>query len=195
MLMRREVLEAIRRGEIDLQFRRWRRPSVKPGGTLMTALGVLSIGAIDSVRPEDVTDSEARRAGFADARDFLAWLDRTTPGELNRIEVRFLGEDPRVALRRQADLGDDELRAIGARLDAMDRRSTVGPWTARAMELIARHPGQLAERLAAEMGLPKQPFKERIRRLKAMGLTESLETGYRLSPRGERVRTIRASSN
>ena len=28
-------------------------------------------------------------------------------------------------------------------------------------------------------------FKERVRRLKALGLTESLEVGYRLSPRGQ----------
>jgi hypothetical protein len=30
-------------------------------------------------------------------------------------------------------------------------------------------------------------FKRRVRQLKELGLTESLETGYRLSPHGERV--------
>jgi hypothetical protein len=39
----------------------------------------------------------------------------------------------------------------------------------------------LAERLDRD----KLPFKADVSRLKALGLTESLETGYRLSPRGK----------
>ena len=66
MLIKREILEAIRAGDIDLQFRRWTRPTVKPGGTLKTPLGLLRIGAITDVRPEDVSEADAHRAGFAD---------------------------------------------------------------------------------------------------------------------------------
>ena len=32
------------------------------------------------------------------------------------------------------------------------------------------------------------PFKRNVRKLKELGLTESLEVGYRLSPRGEAYR-------
>jgi hypothetical protein len=39
--------------------------------------------------------------------------------------------------------------------------------------------------LAAEAGQERQAYKIRVRRLKALGLTESLERGYRLSPRGQ----------
>jgi hypothetical protein len=169
VLIKRDVLEKIHAGAIDLQFRRWKRPTVKTGGTLKTRVGVLEIGAIERVRPEDVTDAEARRAGF-----------------------RYAGEDPRVALRERADLDEAQLQAIAAKLDQMDARSSIGAWTARAMELIAKHPGRLAEKLAAQMGLEKHPFKARIRKLKALGLTESLEVGYRLSPRGERVHAFRS---
>ncbi|MGH7465941.1 MAG: hypothetical protein ACREK1_12245 [Longimicrobiales bacterium] len=38
--------------------------------------------------------------------------------------------------------------------------------------------------LARMMGMETQPFKQRVRRLKTLGFTESLEIGYRLSPRG-----------
>ena len=38
--------------------------------------------------------------------------------------------------------------------------------------------------LAAALGREKLPFKADVRKLKALGLTESLERGYRLSPRG-----------
>ena len=49
MLLKLEVLEAIKARRIDLQFRRWTRPSVKPGGTLKTRLGLLRIGRIDDL--------------------------------------------------------------------------------------------------------------------------------------------------
>jgi hypothetical protein len=38
--------------------------------------------------------------------------------------------------------------------------------------------------LAASVGREKHPFKVDVRKLKELGLTESLERGYRLSPRG-----------
>jgi hypothetical protein len=44
-----------------------------------------------------------------------------------------------------------------------------------------------AEDLARSVGREKMPFKLDVRKLKEMGLTESLLTGYRLSPRGEAV--------
>lgn len=191
MLIKREVLEAIKRGEITVQFRRWKRRTVKPGGTLKTRVGVLQIGEITPMRANDVTDADARRAGFSDAAEFLAWLDTMKPGELDRIEVSYLGEDPRAALREDDRLADDDLAALAAKLDKMDARAKIAPWTREAMEMIARHPGRLAEELAEEMALEKKPFKSRIRKLKAMGLTESLKTGYRLSPRGEKVRAFR----
>ncbi len=192
MLIKHDVLAAIRQGTIDLQFRRWRRPTVKAGGTLHTAVGLLEILSVDAVRLDDVTPAEARRAGFRDVAALSAWLDTTRSGTLYRIRVRYAGRDPRIALRQQADLDPHQLEAIARKLDAMDARSTIGPWTRTAMELIARHPGRLAEELAHEMGLDKHPFKARIRKLKALGLTESLPVGYRLSPRGERVHRFRA---
>jgi hypothetical protein len=94
MLIKREVLEAIKRGEIDLQFRRWSRPSVKPGGTLKTALGVMSIGRMDEIDPDSVTDEEARRAGLGDRAGFLRWLGAMKEGPLfHRIEVSFADRD------------------------------------------------------------------------------------------------------
>jgi hypothetical protein len=90
MLLKLELLEAIKAGKVDLVFRRWSRPSVKPGGTLKTKLGVMSIGAFDDMGPADVSDAEAKRAGFRDVADFRKWLDTMKPGHLfQRIEVRF----------------------------------------------------------------------------------------------------------
>jgi hypothetical protein len=93
MLIKREVLEAIRDGRIDLQFRRWTRPTVKPGGTLKTRLGLMKIGRVDEMNPEDVTEADARRAGFKDVADFRRWLATMKEGPLfQRIEISWLGE-------------------------------------------------------------------------------------------------------
>ena len=90
MLIKRDVLEKIRSGEITLQFRRWRRRTVRQGGTLKTKLGLMQIGAITPISVDDVTDADAARAGLGDKAGFLAWLDTMKPGELDRIEVSWL---------------------------------------------------------------------------------------------------------
>lgn len=92
MLIKREVLDAIKRGEITVQFRRWKRATVRPGGTLKTKVGILSIGRIDPITVEQVSEEDCRKAGFADKAAFLAWLDTMKPGELCRIELGYLGE-------------------------------------------------------------------------------------------------------
>lgn len=95
MLIKLEVLEAIKRGDITLQFRRWTRPSVKAGGTLKTKIGLLQIGRITEMSPDDVTAADARKAGFADIADFRRWLDTMKQGPLfHRIEVSYIGPAP-----------------------------------------------------------------------------------------------------
>ena len=90
MLLKLADLEAIRDGRITLVFRRWNRPSVKPGGTLKTKLGVLRIGRIDDLLPADVTEADVRKAGFADKAAFDGWLLTMKPGDkFQRIEVSF----------------------------------------------------------------------------------------------------------
>ena len=54
-----------------------------------------------------------------------------------------------------------------------------------ALRLIEAHPTRRAGDLADMVGRERQPFKADVRKLKNLGLTQSLEIGYRLSPRGE----------
>lgn len=93
MLLKLELLEQIKAGEVDLVFRRWSRPSVKAGGTLKTKVGLLSIGSITDMDPDDVSEADAQRAGFMDVAAFRNWLDTMKPGHLfQRIEVSYLGD-------------------------------------------------------------------------------------------------------
>lgn len=193
MLIKLEILEAIKAGEIDLQFRRWKRATVKPGGTLKTRVGVMQIGEITPLSVDQVELRDVKRAGFANLEDFRRWLDTMKPGDLCKIEISYLGEDPRVALRNNPNLGSTEMAEVQSKLDQMDARSDGGPWTSAYLQKIADNPARLAEELAHELGMEKHPFKARVRRLKEMGLTESLEVGYRLSPRGKTVLAARKS--
>jgi hypothetical protein len=78
----------------------------------------------------------------------------------------------------------DEIAGLSARLARLDAMSRRGPWTRRVLGLIARRPGARAADLAASTGVETKWFKGNVRKLKALGLTESLPVGYRLSPRG-----------
>ena len=181
MLINADDFEAIRSGRVDTAFRRWIRPTVKTGGTLTTAAGVLAIDAVDVVALNGVTREDLKRAGFDDRVDLDAMLgDRK--GTLYRIRLRYLGEDPRVALRESAALSDADAEAIGQTLNRMDGGT---PWVRRTLELIGQRPGHSAQELAATLGVEKLKFKSNVRRLKALGLTESLDVGYRLSARGQ----------
>ena len=69
----------------------------------------------------------------------------------------------------------------------MARLDRAASWTRATLALIDAYPGVRAEDLAGRPGLDKARFKHRARRLKDLGLTESLPLGYRLSPRGAAV--------
>jgi hypothetical protein len=183
MLFRQEFLDGIRNGTITLAFRRWLRPTVRSGGTLLTALGELQIASVTVFAIDRITAADARRAGYASREALIAELSERGDGEVYRIELGDLRADPRIRLRATVPR-DSDLEDVQARLERIDRRSTTR-WTHRVLELIRDHAGLRAADLCELAGQPKVDFKTNVRKLKALGLTESLEVGYRLSPRGE----------
>ncbi len=189
MLFRQETLRGIEAGEVTLAFRRWRHPTVRAGGTLRTRAGVLAIESVEPVEEDSISEADARRAGAAGRDDLIAQL--RPDGTLYRIKFRLAGPDPRIALRERADLDEEERAAIDARLARLDAASRHGPWTTSVLDLIERRPATRAPELAAELGRETAPFKADVRKLKELGLTESLERGYRLSPRGRAYRGSR----
>ncbi|WP_300008955.1 hypothetical protein [Pseudonocardia sp.] len=182
MLIRRPVLEAIAAGEITALFRRWDRPRVRVGGTRRTSVGVLEVLAVEPVAASRLTAADARSAGFPTVAALRA--AQTGSGRLYRITVRLAGEDPRIALRSRSDLTADDRAGIAARLARLDAASRTGPWTGTVLALIAANEGVRAPDLAQRLGRETLPFKRDVRKLKELGLTESLEVGYRISPRG-----------
>ncbi len=186
MLLEQGFLDALVAGRVDLAFRRWAAPRVKKGTQMRTSHGVVEVLAIDAVERADVTHAEAKRAGEASREDLLKRLD-ARDGTIYRVRLRYAGADPRVELRSKDDLDADELAAIRARLERFDRHGANGPWTATVLRLIGARPGVRAAILAERLGRDLPAFKRDVRKLKELGLTESLEIGYRLSPRGQAV--------
>jgi hypothetical protein len=184
MIFRERDFAGLRNGTITLAFRRWRRPTVKAGGTLLTAGGQLEIVAVDEITPDEISDRDARAAGFASRRELLDELNERVDGVIYRVTLGTLRPDPRVALRERPADSDGERQLVIERLRRLDARAPGGPWTRRVLELIRAHPGVRAGNLCSQAGQDLPEFKTNVRKLKALGLTESLEVGYRLSPRG-----------
>jgi len=186
VLFERTVLEGLAAGTITLAFRRWRRSRVKAGSRLRTPIGVLAVEALEVVEVEGITEAEAARAGYRSRAELLATLDGYD-GPVHRVTLRYAGPDPRIALRERSSLGDEELSALRTRLARLDAASRHGRWTIATMRLIDERPGARAADLAVAVDRPPPAFKADVRKLKELGLTESLTVGYRLSPRGRAV--------
>ena len=186
MLIKDDVIEKIKSGEVTTLFRRWSRPGAKAGGSQMTQGGVIGIDTVEVVSDDEITELDAREAGYGTKENLLDKLSyRDDP--IYRIRVYFKGEDPRIALREKDELSPNELEEVIEKLAKLDAGSKRGPWTQKYLQLIQDMPATYSGLLADTLGLSIPEFKPWVRKLKALGLTESLSPGYRLSPRGEKV--------
>ncbi|UYM03456.1 hypothetical protein [Solicola gregarius] len=184
MLLPPAIAAAVASGEVQVAFRRWKRPRVRVGGTFLTSAGLIEVTGVEQVDPERITDSAARAAGLATA-DELRKLFRGDPTDpVFRVGLAYAGPDPRLALGDDTALTDADIADISMRLGRLDRASTHGAWTSDTLRLIEANPAVRAADLAESVGRERDPFKIDVRKLKKLGLTRSLEVGYRLSPRG-----------
>ncbi len=186
MLIKKEILDLIKSGDVTLAFRRWRKPTVKSGGTLRTAIGELFIRRVMRTTARNISAKEAQRAGYDGKAALLADLGGRE-GNYYRIELTYAGEDARIALREKDRLSGTELADIVKRLSRMDTRSAGGPWTTTVLEAIHAYPKLVSTELAAKLEVERDWLKPNIRKLKNLGLTISHECGYTLSPRGRCV--------
>jgi hypothetical protein len=185
MLFKTRFHEGIRSGEIRCTVRIWQRPHVKVGGRYTLGGGAVVVDKIYETRLDDITPALARRCGFDSLVDLLKVAKH---GRGERVFIIDFHYDSKAGGRPQpstAAISGDEVAGLVQRLEAMDRRSRTGAWTLATLRAIEARPGVLAAKLASSLGRPRDQFKRDVRKLKALGLTFSLEIGYRLTPRGE----------
>jgi hypothetical protein len=185
VLFEKRFWAGIADGSITCTFRRWKRPQAAAGRRQRTAAGIVEVTAVDVVEASAITDDEARASGYPSADAVRADLRGDAHLPVTRVRFHVVdAPDPRAALAADAELDEADRAQITARLDRLDARSAAGPWTRATLALIAARPGVRAGDLADAVGRERLAFKTDVRKLKALGLTESLPVGYRLSPRG-----------
>jgi hypothetical protein len=69
MLFRERFWPGIADGSVTIAFRRWKRPTVRAGGTLQSPVGLLAIDSVDSIDDSAISEADARRAGFESSDD------------------------------------------------------------------------------------------------------------------------------
>ena len=184
MLFKQSSLDKIARKEVTLAFRRWKRPTVKAGGRVRTASGVVLIGDIAIVDMSALTEKDATAAGFPALGALQEMLGSHDGTPVYRIELNGIEPDERVSLRNEG-LSDEDWQALTLRFARWDKTSP--GYFPSILRAIGANPEVPAAVLAAHAGVEKLKFKQDVRKLKDLGLTESLEVAYRLSPRGEAV--------
>jgi len=144
------------------------------------------VTSVDIVDVSGISDADAALSGHPSAEDIRSQLRGAPEWPVYRVEFRLLDEpDPREVLANASDLSVGDIADLDRRLDRLDKASRHGPWTAQTLRLIAERPATRAPDLAQAVGRDTQPFKLDVRKLKNLGLTISLNPGYRLSPRGQ----------
>jgi len=186
VLFERRLRDGISDGTITMMFRCWRRSQVVAGGRYRTGVDIIEVDSVEIVSAADITAGEARAAGYASPDELRAGLRGAAEVPIYRIHFHRVDEaDPRATLAANDDLDSPQLREIDRRLARLDAASPHGPWTMATLSAIAANPGTVSTELAKAAGLERFMFKRDVRKLKELGLTLSLTTGYRLSPRGE----------
>ncbi|HEY6813391.1 MAG TPA: hypothetical protein VI074_11965 [Propionibacteriaceae bacterium] len=193
MLFTAATLRGLTEGRVSCTYRRWEVVRPKVGSRFTTSAGVVEVTSITRADEQQLTEQDADEAGFESVADLIKWCRAKGNGDLYRIGIALAGPDPRIELRRTNNLETADVAALNAKLDRMDRTAEQ-PWTRSTLRQIQRLPGVVSTELAAEVGQERRAYKLRVRRLKALGLTESLERGYRLSPRGEAYLAARDAS-
>lgn len=192
MLIEKRLHAGIRDGSITVLFRRWRRRQVTAGNVYRTAAGRLIVESVNEVSPDRIRAADAKAAGYATVADAVADLRGDESDPVYLVRLRLVDEpDPREVLANDSNLSTSDIEEIGKRLARYDKVSARGPWTDETLDIIRRRPAIRAGDLADELGREMLPFKVDVRKLKNLGLTLSLEKGYRLSPRGEAYLRLR----
>jgi len=171
-------------GRITVSFRNWKRPHAAVGGVYrLRPSGAVKVIGVRPVRLRDIEADDLRRAGFDSVAEIARFLKLPESANVTRVEFKLTDE---TAGKPLPELSADE---VVTRLQATDRRSAT-PWTADVLALIRDHPATRAGDLTPRMGWDTPAFKANVRKLKRLGLTLSLEAGYRLTDLGEQVATL-----
>jgi hypothetical protein len=186
LLFKKPFWDGLIGGTVTLTFRRWQKAHVRVGGRYRChPIGVLQVDEVRIVKVREIDEGDARRAGFASRDALVAYLTELGPlddeTDVHRIALHHGGDGDRIELALETSLTTEDVAAIREKLARMDAN---GAWTKKTLALIRKNPRVAASKLAAKLGRETAPFKADVVKLKKLGLTQSFEVGYEISPRG-----------
>ena len=186
LLFKKPFWERLISGTVTLTFRRWQRAHVRTGGRYRChPIGVLQVDDVQLVKVSQITEDDARRAGFSSRDALVSYLGELGPlddaTDIHRVALHHGGDGDRVELALETALTQEDVTAIRAKLARMD---ATGAWTKKTLAIIKKNPRVAASKLAAKLKRETAPFKADVVKLKKLGLTQSFEVGYEISPRG-----------
>ena len=181
LLFKAHFKEPIRAGAVTRTYRTWSAARVREGVVYRTTVGALRVDRMRQRPLAEITDSEALLAGFATKAQLEVALGAAAEALVWEVCFTAVEEPP-----RPDSLPMEALLTRLAKLDA----GANGPWTMGALRAIGEHPATVSTALALELGRERFAFKASVRKLKALGLTESLEVGYRLTALGQVVAAL-----
>lgn len=185
MIFRSEFLDKMKAGKIKVTFRRWEKPAAKAGGTQKTKIGVIGFTKVTLINEKTLSEKDARDAGYESLEKLQKDLQIRKLGKVYKIHLKYVGADPRIKLRSQTKLTTEAWERLLKRTAMLDKRSSIGPWTEKTLKLVEKYPGKVSTILAKKFGMERFAFKLNVRKLKNLGLTISLGTGYKISPLGK----------
>jgi hypothetical protein len=197
LLFQKRFHDGLVSGAVTVTFRRWDKPHVKPGGRYRChPIGVLEVSAVEQTTVGALTHRDARASGFADRDELLAYLSSGPGGAVDptthlwKVTLHHGGDGDRIGLALETDLTADDVALIKTKLARLDAAE---PWTKKTLAIIGKYPRVAASQLAARLGRETLPFKTDVRKLKKLGLTQSFEVGYEISPRGRAFLAFRGT--
>ncbi len=191
LLFQSRFHEGLVSGAITHTFRLWPKARVKPGARYRChPIGVLVVDSVERVRVDQITDCEAQQAGFAGRGVLIEYLQNLSEAPLSgsaevfKVILHYGGEGDFAAVAHETEISDEAFNELTAKLSRMDSSGGSGPWTGKTLSLIEEHPRIAASRLAGMVKRETKSFKADVVKLKKLGLTQSFEVGYDLTPRG-----------
>ena len=161
-----------------MTIRAWQKPQATPGKEYkLGAHEKIQVHAVDTVSLSELRDRDAKASGFASTDELVTMLRKesrrklTSRSRVYRIRFRYAGQ------------WKDDTKSYSR--DELERKlDRMGAWSRELLALIAKNPGVSSAVLADKMGKERIALKADVRKLKRLGLTRSLETGYEVTSVG-----------
>ncbi len=185
MMFKGKFHPGIKDGSITRTYRYWKRPQAVAGNFYkINPIGHIRVTAAGPTTESRIRTAHAIASGFESRKALIEYISEHKTSEATLYCVEFVYEGRRRDKEPdQTSLADDdEFDKLAKALATRDKNSGMS-WTHPTLALIGENRGASSAILAEQLGRDRAELKKDVRKLKSLGLTNSLEVGYELTDR------------